>query len=205
VVSQPVFRRLLIGLLTAGYNPISLADMDAAMSGAVDPPTGCIILTFDDSLLSQYTNAVPVLLDIGVPAVFFALPGFADGVHRYMGPAELQDLSSDGFEVELHTCHHANLALLERRNLNAFYAELDDCRGILSSITGAPVDYVAYPDGAYDATVLDTVARFGFRGAFTTRPSSVLDYRSPYTLPRIEYQPTEAAGVVIRRIKAAGG
>src|SRR3954451_6415231 len=80
VVSQPVLRRFVGGLLSAGYQPTSLATVDAAMAGLVDPPRGCIVLSFDDGLLSQYTNAMPVLLDMGQPAVFFVLPGFRDGV-----------------------------------------------------------------------------------------------------------------------------
>ncbi len=205
VISQAVFRRLLVGLIAAGYQPVTLATVDAAMAGTIDAPKGCLLLTFDDSLLSQYLNAIPVLTELSTPAVFFALPGFTDGVHRYMGVAELQAIASAGFEVELHTCNHPNLPLLARRNLPAFYAELQDCRRILESIVGQPVDYVAYPSGAYDATVLDTVARFGFRGAFTTRLSATLNFRGPFTLPRIRYDPSEAPSTVIQRIRAAGG
>jgi peptidoglycan/xylan/chitin deacetylase (PgdA/CDA1 family) len=205
VASQAVFRRFLVGMLNAGYQPINLATLDAAMVGAVDPTPRCVVLTFDDSLLSQYLNAVPVLLDLGAPAVFFVLPGFGDGVHRYMGIPELQAIAGEGFDVELHTCNHANLPLLARRNVLAFYAELQDCRQILEDVTGEPVDYVAYPSGAYDATVLDAVARFGFRAAFTTRASALLNYRSPFTLPRIRYDPGEAVGSIIARIRAAGG
>jgi peptidoglycan/xylan/chitin deacetylase (PgdA/CDA1 family) len=192
-------------MLSAGYQPSNLATVDAAMSGTVDPPPHCLVLSFDDSLLSQYVNAVPVLTDLGVPAVFFVLPGFSDGVHRYMGTPELQVLASDGFDVELHTCNHANLPQLARRNSAAFDAELQGCRQILEGITGETVDYVAYPSGLYDQTVLDAVASFGFRAGFTTRASGVLNYRTPYVLPRIRYDASEAVGAVLTRIRAAGG
>ena len=205
IPSQAIFRRFLTGLLAAGYQPNSLAAVDAAMSGTSDAPRGCVVLTFDDGLLSQYLNAVPVLTDLAVPAVFFVLPGFNDGIHRYMGTPELQALSDAGMEVELHTCNHPNLPLLARRNLTAFFAELLDCKHILEDITGQSVDYVAYPFGAVDATVLDAVTRFGFRGGFTTRASAVLNYRSPYTLPRIRFDPGEPIAAVLRRIHAAGG
>jgi peptidoglycan/xylan/chitin deacetylase (PgdA/CDA1 family) len=205
IVSQPVFRRFLVGMLSAGYHPISLETLDAEMVGTQNPVSKCLVLTFDDSLLSQYQNAVPVLSDVGVPAVFFVLPGFADGVHRYMGTPQLQAIAAAGFDVDLHTCNHANLPLLARRNLMAMFAELEDCRHILEDIIDEPVDYLAYPSGAYDATVLDAVNRFGFRAAFTTRASAVLNYRTPFTLPRIRYDPSEAPATVIARIKAAGG
>jgi len=205
VVSQVVLRRFLAGLLGAGYRPTTLASVDAAMSGVADTPPGCVLLTFDDALLSQYQNALPVLTDVGVPAVFFVLPGFADGVHRYMGIRELQILAQAGFEIEAHTCNHPNLPRLARLNLNAFFAELSDCKRLLEGVIGAPVNYVAYPSGSYDATVLDAVARFGYRGAFSTRQSAVLNANSPFTLPRIRYDPSEAPSTVLRRIHAAGG
>lgn len=205
VVSQVVLRRFLTSLLGAGYRPTTLASVDAAMSGFADAPPGCVVLTFDDGLLSQYQNALPVLSDVGLPAVFFVLPGFADGVHRYMGIRELQLLARAGFDVEAHTCNHPNLPRLARLNLDAFFAELSDCKRLLEGIVGAPVNYVAYPSGTYDATVLDAVARFGYRGAFSTRQSAVLNANSPFTLPRIRYDPSESPSTVLRRIHAAGG
>jgi peptidoglycan/xylan/chitin deacetylase (PgdA/CDA1 family) len=205
VGSQALLRRFLSVLVGAGYQPTSLATVDAAMTGAMDPPRGCVVLSFDDGLLSQFLNGVPVFTDLGIPAVFFVLPGFNDGVHHYMGIAEFQAIANAGLEVELHTCNHPNLALLARRDLSAFFAEVQDCKHILEGIIGESVDYIAYPFGSYDATVVDAVARFGFRGGFGTRASALLTYSSPYTLPRIHYDLAESPANVLRRLRAAGG
>jgi peptidoglycan/xylan/chitin deacetylase (PgdA/CDA1 family) len=205
VPAQALLRRVLVALLASGYHPTSLASVDAAMSGAADPPPGCLVLTFDDALYSQYLNALPVLSDLGLPAVFFVLPAFGDGVHRYMGAAELQALSAAGHEVEAHTCNHPNLPLLARLNLNAFLAEVQDCKRQLEAIVGLPVNYLAYPFGASDATVLDAVAHAGYRAAFTTRAAAVLSASAPFSLPRIRYDPAEAPLAIVRRIRAAGG
>jgi peptidoglycan/xylan/chitin deacetylase (PgdA/CDA1 family) len=205
VRSQALLRRLFSGLLAAGYHPTSLAEVDAAMQAVADPPAGCLVLTFDDALLSQYLNALPVLTELNIPAVFFALPGFADGVHRYMSLDQVRALAEAGFEVEAHTCNHANLPVLARRNLDAFFAEVQDCKRVLEGIIQQSVEYLAYPLGAYDLRVLDEVARSGYRAAFTTRPSARLTANSPYTLPRIRYDASEAPSNVLRRIRAAGG
>jgi peptidoglycan/xylan/chitin deacetylase (PgdA/CDA1 family) len=206
VVSQAALRRMLTGLLAAGYHPTSLATVDAAMSGAADPPPGCLVLSFDDALYSQYLNALPVLSLLHVPGVFFAIvPGFADGVHRYMGVQELVDIAATGDEVEAHTCNHPTLPILERLNPAAFIAEIQDCRVQLEDMLGMNVDYLAYPNGAYDAGVIDAVARTGYRAAFTTRASARLTASTPFTLPRIRYDASEVPLAVIRRIRAAGG
>src|SRR5207248_6939423 len=87
IVSQAVLRRFLVGLIGSGYQPVPLWVVDAAMAGAMDPPKNCVVLSFDDGLQSQFVNGLPVFTDLSVPAVFFVLPGFGDGVHRYMGAA----------------------------------------------------------------------------------------------------------------------
>lgn len=205
VGSPALMRRMLAALIGAGYRPTSLAAVDDALNGVSDPPRGCSVLTFDDSLYSQYANAMPVLVELGVPAVFFALPGFADGVHRYMGATELRALEDAGFEVESHTCNHPNLVLLARRDLDAFFAELQDCKRILEDLLGAPVNYIAYPMGAVDATVIDAAGRFGFHLGFTTRVGAHLSNSASLSLPRIRYDVAEAPTTVLRRIRAAGG
>jgi peptidoglycan/xylan/chitin deacetylase (PgdA/CDA1 family) len=205
VPAPALLRRMLVALLAAGYRPASLASVDAALNGLADPPRGCSVLTFDDSLYSQYANALPVLLELGVPAVFFALPGFGDGVHHYMGSAELRALEDAGFEVEAHTCNHPNLVLLARRDLDAFFAELQDCKRMLEDLLDTPVNYVAYPMGAADATVIDAAGRFGYHLGFTTRAGVRLSNTAPLSLPRIRYDVAEAPATVLRRIRAAGG
>lgn len=205
VRSQAAFRRLLQDLLSAGFQPTALESVDRAMSRQADLPSGCLVLTFDDALYSQYANALPVLTELQVPGVFFVMPAFADGVHRYMGPNEIRTLYLAGHEVEAHTCNHPSLPALARRNYPAFTAELVDCKRIVEEIIGAPVPFLAYPDGTYDGTVVDGAARAGYRGAFTTRPGATLSARSPFALPRVWYDTSEAPAAVIGRIHAAGG
>ncbi len=204
VPSQAGLRAILLALVGAGYQPTTLHNVDLIMSGTAPPLPGCLVLTFDDALYTQYLNAIPVLLGLQIPAVFFVVPAFADGVHRYMAAAQIAAIAQAGFEVEAHTCNHPSLPTLARRNYGAFLAEIVDCRRMIENITGVPVPFLAYPDGSYDARVLAAVADAGYRGAFATRPSAVLNASSPYTLPRIEYNPSEAPNKVIARLHAAG-
>jgi peptidoglycan/xylan/chitin deacetylase (PgdA/CDA1 family) len=205
VPSQRGLQQILVGLLNAGYRPTPLRVVDLAMSGLADRPRGCLVLSFDDALYSQYANALPVLAAVRAPAVFFVMPGFADGVHRYMGAAEIRAVHDAGHEVEAHTCNHPSLPPLARRDYAAFTAEFVDCKQMVEAIIGAPVPYLAYPDGTYDRIVLDGVARAGYRAAFTTRPGALLTAASPLTEPRIHYDTTEAPARVLARIHAAGG
>ena len=205
VPSQASLRSLITGLQGAGYRLTTLAAVDRAMSGQAELPTGCLVLSFDDALYSQYTNALPVLSSLGAPAVFFVMPAFSDGVHRYMGADEIRALQRAGFEVGAHTCNHASLPWLRVARPVAFLAEIQDCKRTLERIVGVPVVYFAYPNGAFDSGVAEAVAAAGYRAAFTTRPAVNLAPASAYTLPRIRIDVGEGPQSVVRRIRAAGG
>jgi peptidoglycan/xylan/chitin deacetylase (PgdA/CDA1 family) len=205
VRSQASLRSLLTSLQGAGYQLTSLAAVDRAMSGQADTPPGCLVLSFDDALYTQYTNALPVLAAFGLPAVFFAMPAFNDGVHRYMGAEEIRALVRAGHEIGAHTCNHPSLPRLRVMRPVAFLAEVQDCKRTLESITGVSVVYFAYPNGSFDGPVAEAVATSGYRAAFTTRPAALLSPSSAFALPRIRIDVGEAPQSVLRRIRAAGG
>jgi peptidoglycan/xylan/chitin deacetylase (PgdA/CDA1 family) len=205
VGSRPAFRSFLLGMRSYGYKPIKLATLDMALSGLIDLPRGCLVITFDDALYSQYQNALPVLDELDEVATFFVMPNFSDGVHRYMREPELRELVRAGQEVMPHTCNHATLPTLLRRNRMAFLAEIVDCRAAVESITGQAAPYLAYPNGGWDNLVAAEVEAAGYRAAFTTRRSATLSPTNPYALPRILFSPSESAATVVSRIREAGG
>ncbi len=175
------------------------------MAGRASVPDGCLVLTFDDGLYSQYQNARPVLTQLGVPAAFFVMPAFADGVHRYMAEPEIRAMRQAGFEVMAHTCNHADLPRLAAANRAGFLAELSDCKSRVEEIVHASVPYLAYPNGDYNADTMQATRAAGYRAAFTTQASALLPAGQPYALPRIRFDAWEPPGVVLKRIHEAGG
>jgi peptidoglycan/xylan/chitin deacetylase (PgdA/CDA1 family) len=196
------FRAFVTGLIQAGFQPLSFALVDASMRGEGDLPPGCVVLSFDDALASQLRNAVPVLTEFGITALFFVMPSFQDGHHQYLGAAGIRALHDAGQIVGAHTCNHPSLPSLNRM---AMMAELSDCKHMVEDIIGVPVRYVAYPNGAANQAVLDATTQAGYRAAFTTRPSANLRPDQPLLLPRIHYDISEGANTVVNRIRAAGG
>jgi peptidoglycan/xylan/chitin deacetylase (PgdA/CDA1 family) len=199
VTSQATFRQLIVGLLQAGYTPVSFADVDAALSGLRDVPPGCLVLSFDDALASQLQNAVPVLAEFGITGLFFVMPAFHDGHHQYLDAAGIRALHDAGHIVGAHTCNHPSLTVLSLVALNAELA----CRQQIEDIVRVPVRYLAYPNGAVNQTVLDATAQAGYRAAFTTRPATLLRADQPLLLPRIRYDPTEALSAIVGRLRSA--
>jgi peptidoglycan/xylan/chitin deacetylase (PgdA/CDA1 family) len=192
-----IFRRFVTGLLEAGYQPTSFTQVDAALSGQDELPPGCVVLSFDDTLASQLRNAVPVLAEFKLTALFFVMPAYHDGRHEYLGEAGIRALHDAGHVIGAHTCNHPSLTLLSPAPL---MAELSDCKQQIEDIVGAPVRYLAYPNGAVNQTVLAATAQAGYRAAFTTRPGTTLRPDQALVLPRIRYDATEAASSVVQRL-----
>ncbi len=201
IPSAASFRQFLVGIQQVGLRPVSFAAVDAKMSGLANLPRGCVVLSFDDALASQVRNALPVLRDLNVTGMFFVMPGFQDGVHQYMDNAGIRALQDAGQIVGAHTCHHATLTLLPPQPM---MAELADCKRQIENIIGAPVRYLAYPNGAVNQTVVAGATQAGYRAAFTTRASAVLRPEQPFLLPRVEYTVGESAAAVAQRVQAAG-
>lgn len=65
-------------VLAHRYHPISLADLDAARTGAAALPERAVLLTFDDGYRSVLTEAAPLLLRYRIPAVAFVVAGLLD-------------------------------------------------------------------------------------------------------------------------------
>jgi peptidoglycan/xylan/chitin deacetylase (PgdA/CDA1 family) len=193
------FRRFVTGLMQAGYQPTSFAVVDAALSGQGELPRGCVVLSFDDTLASQLRNAVPVLAELKLTAMFFVMPAYRDGRHEYLGEAGIRDIHNAGQIIGAHTCNHPSLTLLSPAPM---MAELSDCKQQIENIIGTPVRYFAYPNGAVNQTVLAATAQAGYRAAFTTRPSTTLRPDQPLLLPRIRYDATEAPSTVIQRLRS---
>ncbi|MEX0701757.1 MAG: polysaccharide deacetylase family protein [Planctomycetales bacterium] len=73
------FRAQLRGLLGRGYRPRHLREVlaDCAAGRPIAPRT--FVVTFDDGYENNYTEAYPVLRELGVPATIFLATAYLDG------------------------------------------------------------------------------------------------------------------------------
>lgn len=70
------------------FNPVSLGEVRNWLRGAHDLPHRAVLVTFDDGFANTLRYAVPILREIGIPAVFF-LPTSYIGNRRVLWPTEL--------------------------------------------------------------------------------------------------------------------
>jgi peptidoglycan/xylan/chitin deacetylase (PgdA/CDA1 family) len=87
---QPLWPRIGVGqlaetlrLLQRYYRFISLSDAADMLSGRREIEPNAIVLTFDDGYRNNFTHALPVLEQLGVPATFFLATGLVGSTQSY--------------------------------------------------------------------------------------------------------------------------
>ena len=74
-------------------------------------PDKLVVLTFDDSVASQFTVVRPLLKQYGFSATFFITEGFSFATNKtdYMTWEQIAQLHADGFEIGNHTRDHMSV------------------------------------------------------------------------------------------------
>lgn len=88
-------------------------------------PDKLVVLTFDDAVLSHFTNVAPMLKKYGFGATFFVCeftsPPFSDKT-KYMSWEQIAQLNQMGFEIGNHTRNHTHVNKMDAAR---FTTELD--------------------------------------------------------------------------------
>jgi peptidoglycan/xylan/chitin deacetylase (PgdA/CDA1 family) len=132
---------------------------------ALEPiPDKLVVLTFDDSIKSHYTNVRPILKRYGFGATFFITEGFDFPTNKtdYMTWQEIAELHSDGFEIGNHTRDHMGV-----NNENASQlAEQIEAINEKCAAHGIPrTTSFAYPGNAIAPEALPILKQAGIRFA----------------------------------------
>jgi len=152
-----------IKFLKSKFKIISLEEMLKNKKG--------LVITFDDSYLDVYENALPILIKYNIKATLFALGNVvAPNREKLQNNLELMNyshykkLNELGWEIGFHTSTHPNLKDLSNEQVEK---EIGKGKRELEKNLGFKLRYFAYPLGVYNQTVLNTVKKAGFEAAFT--------------------------------------
>jgi len=163
-VSPDKFDAQLNWLKNNGYTPITLNTLYGIYDGKafVNKP---VVLTFDDGYMDFYFNAYPILQKYNFHAVSFIPTGLMNQGY-YLSWNQIREISNSGLvEFDSHGVTHKSLSGLAFGALNT---ELADSRAILRAQTGQAVNFIAYPNGAYNSLVLTQSSWAGYAGGVAT-------------------------------------
>jgi peptidoglycan/xylan/chitin deacetylase (PgdA/CDA1 family) len=183
-----VFESQLVGMLTAGYRPLSLHSAVKGLLGEEELPHMPIVLTFDDGWEVQYDAVFPVLKQYKIPATFFVMPGFHELQEGYMNWDQIIEIADFGMEVESHTINHADLPLLARRDWGAVLAEVVISKQILEERLERTLRYFDYPLGRHNEEIVQLVQDVGYEAAVIIGPGVHQSAETPYALRRIRVE-----------------
>ena len=195
-ISVDTFRAQIEALHEAGFKTVSLQQLYDYVHFGMELPEKPIVLTFDDGYLSNYEYAYPILQEYGMQATIFAI-GVSVGKDTYkdtdhamtphFGADEAREMVDSGLiSVQSHTFDMHQWPPFEdgnaqvRETLLPFDGEADadyeaaveadfaESRELLESITGQPVNALAFPEWAYVTLTQDALRSAGVELTFTT-------------------------------------
>ena len=128
------------------------------------PDPARVQLSFDDGNLSDLEIGLPMLVERGLRADFFALTGRI-GQAGSLDIAGIRALQDAGMGIGSHGIAHRDWRRLDAAALKD---ELETSRRVLEGICGTSVRTAGIPFGAYDARVLRALKRAGYTAAYSS-------------------------------------
>lgn len=188
------FREHMHWLHRHKYSVIGLDEALSRLQAQSPNPSPCVVLTFDDGYCDFFTEAWPVLADLGYTAtVFLATDFIGHGRIAFKGRAcltwsEVRELSRYGISFGSHTASHPKLYGLQ---LDEIQRELKESRRIIEDAISSPVYTFAYPY-AFPQEDQSFIRRFrhqlmdqGYRAAVSTVIGRARSKSDPLRLERM--------------------
>jgi peptidoglycan/xylan/chitin deacetylase (PgdA/CDA1 family) len=161
-VTEKTFDAQMKMLFDSGYHTILPDELYKHLTSGSGLPSKPIMLSFDDSHEEHFSIAANDMKKYGFRGVFFVMT-IAIDKPNYLSREEISALSKAGHTVACHTYDHPPLT----RSPEVEWAkEIDEPKKLLEKITGKPVDYFAYPYGAWNDKAIEELKRYGIKAAF---------------------------------------
>lgn len=200
-VEPSVFSAEIAALADHGYRSITQMQLyDALFRGTPLPPKP-VLLTVDDGYVDDVKQILPVLRAHRMVATFYIITG---RFHEpgFVNATQVRQLDAAGMDVGAHTRTHVPLNVIPTGEMkNQVLGSRDDLQRAL----GHPVQWFAYPYGAFSPAVVAEVRRAGFVLAVTTQGGTVASSTAPLTMPRIHVGRTQTAAGVLACMSATSG
>jgi peptidoglycan/xylan/chitin deacetylase (PgdA/CDA1 family) len=200
-VDPAVFARQMRWLKGHGYRAVTQRELfDALFHGQRLGPKP-ILITFDDGYSDVFHNALPVLARLDMHATAYVISGRTLRSDRvFLTWHLLRALERRGIEIGSHSVTHRDLTTLSDPDA---LRELVRSRRALERQLRHPVQWLAYPYGAYDVRIERLARQAGYVLAVTTEYGTVQSARRPLALRRLRV--LDSTGVAgLAEILAAG-
>lgn len=184
------FRRQMEYLRLAGITVISMQDFLDWRFGTKQLPEKCALITIDDGWRSTYTDAYPILKEMGYPFTLFPYTQYITGRGDSMSRAMVQEMVDHGAALGSHSTSHYYPKTWKRAGEGspAYSAmiekEIGESAKQLSAWFGKKVIAYCYPGGYHTPEMVEKLPQYGYLAAFTVIPKKVRYDEDPYLIHR---------------------
>lgn len=209
--SDAAFSNQMTYLKRAGYDTISLYQLEGYLKNQINLPGKVVVLTFDDGLKSVYRYAYPVLKNYGFRATAFVISSrikrhpqkWNPDALQFMSISELREIQ-DVFDIQTHThflhrFDNKRRPVLLSRSLHNIEFDLERSRRALSQFN-PHILYLAYPFGGYNQNGIQAAKDAGLHMALTTVQGKVKPGDNLFTLKRLYILRTDSIPTMAERI-----
>jgi peptidoglycan/xylan/chitin deacetylase (PgdA/CDA1 family) len=172
-IAPQLFEEHMQKLKDNGITVISMQDFLAWRRGEKSIPAKSALITLDDGYVSAYEVARPILKKFGYPWTYFIYLKYVNSGGKSITWEQLEELRDEGVEIGCHSVSHVNLrnVPLQKKSPEAYEQWLKDeiigAKQHLEQKLGIKCLVYAYPEGKYNARVLELVKEANYQAAFT--------------------------------------
>ena len=181
-ISVEKFKEQMKYLKNNGYYTITLTNLYGYLMNNIQIPKKSVVITFDDGYENNYTAMFPVLKKYNFRATIFVITSFIDKNHAFMTSKQLLEMDKYGVDIESHTVHHDNLAMISN---NKQLKTLIQSKQYLEKILNKPINFFAYPYGGYNKSAIEALKKAGYKMAFTTEGGWASKHNGVFSLHRV--------------------
>ncbi len=156
-------------------------------------------ITFDDAFENLLNNALPLLNELCIPAIVFAVPGnlgrsplweinteHPEYNEKTMTAQQLKNIHNDLIKIGSHTQTHPNLSELSVEDIRR---ELEESKNNLEKLIDKPIEDLALPHGAYNEDVMHIAQEAGYKRVYTLEPKLVRASQETGVIGRFSMSP----------------
>lgn len=188
------FAAQIKSLADSGFHSIQPDELHDYLVKGKPLPAKPVMITFDDTRLDQFTNALPELDKYGFKGVFFIMT-VSLGKPGYMSREQVKQLSDAGHTIGSHTYDHKNVKKYEGKDWDEQVAKPSKQ---LTEITGKPIHYFAYPFGLWNKEGIPHLKEHGFKAVFQLAAN--MDGNDPLFSVRRIIVPGGWSGTTLQRV-----
>jgi peptidoglycan/xylan/chitin deacetylase (PgdA/CDA1 family) len=186
------FRTQMQSIRDLGIKVITMEQFTAWKKFGTPIPNRSIVITFDDGWKSVYTEAFPILKELGFPYTLFLYKDYVDGGGKALTTAMIQEMrAAGGLTIGSHSVTHPyplTVKNFRKKGADAYDGflrkEMGESKYFLESKFPWKINTYAYPGGFYTEEMLTLGSEFGYDFMFTVLPGKVKRSSPNETLPR---------------------